>query len=498
MSTPALLVLLHLSAAPVPLPDALARSSAAQDPARTEGAASPTVVHALDEALPVERARTIFAPGGRGFALILPAGDDARLAEIAPDLPDAGEGADVVQRSSSSRSSGGGALGRGGGGTQPSRLWHDDRVTEAWDFLDGVGFSEDGAHLAYRRGRLLEDGRQEWQVVHDGSPGLPYAWVGRPSLSPDGEAVAYWAGEDVRHDPPGGISIGQATTPSGRHGGAYFVVEDDDEGDRCPPTPEKYPPVWRADGKRLAHLFLDEDGLQVMVGKRAHGPYQDATGPVWAPDGNACGWVGVPKSGRGAVFVGKRDYDEGAEALGPPAFAGKGRSFAWPAKRDGQLVVVHDGEVLGLPFGRLGKIALDPDGDHVAFVASNSQSSQSVSVSGQTVVLDDLQLVGDEESGDDRVTWSLVVDGAVVSGGWNFIGRPHFSEDGAWLAAPVRRGEDWHLLTVRVDDDGQHSVGQTARYDAVGPARFDDDGIHFGARAERELLRLVLPIRGRD
>ena len=94
----------------------------------------------------------------------------------------------------------------------------------------------------------------------------------------------------------------------------------------------------------------------------------------------------------------------------------------------------------------------------------------------------------------DRVSWSLIVDGQVVSGGWNFLGKPVFSSKGDFLALPARKGKDWHLLTVRIDKKGVQE-GMTERFDAVGPPVFAKDGsISFGARRERELLQITLPM----
>lgn len=420
----------------------------------------PVVITEIPESLPLAGARTHFSPGGRAAVLVIPTGT----------LTD-----------------------------RKWKLWQDGELGEAYDFLDGLRFSFDGQHLAYRRGQVVEGDTQRWEVVLDGRADGSYTWVGPPALRPDGREVAYWAGEGVRHDPKQGVPVGVPYHATGRNGGHYFLVQAGRESkERFPSTPERFAPVYRADGKELAYLVLLDDGQFVRVGKKEYGPYMNASGPVFAPEGKTCGWVGVPRSGRGAIVVGKKEHAEGAPALGPPAFAGKGKNFAFPTKRDDQLVVEYDGEVVGEPFGRVGKIALSEDGKHIAFVGSTSSASSSVSVSGQTIVLDDMMLIGDEENGGDRVAWSLIVDGHVVSGGWNFLGKPIFSSKGDFLAVPARKGKDWHLLTVRIDKKGVQE-GLTERYDAVGPPVFEKDGsIRFGARRERELLQITLPMLGAD
>jgi hypothetical protein len=419
-------------------------------------AQDPIVLAELPEDLVLEGSRSVFAPGGSAAAVLIAEGS----------LQD-----------------------------RVWRLWRDGELSEPYDFLDSLRFSSDGKHLAYRRGKVIESETQRWEVVLDGRQDGSYTWVGPPALRPDGREVAYWAGEGVRHDPKGGVPNGVARSATGRNGGQYFIVQGGKETkNRFPSTPERYAPVYRADGKEIAHLELLDDGLYIKVGKKEYGPYSSASGPVFASSGKTCGWVGVPRSGRGAIVIGKKEYAEGAAALGPPAFAGKGKDFAFPTKRNNELVVEYDGEVVGESFGRIGKISLSEDGKHIAFVGSTSSSTSSVSVSGQTIVLDDMQLIGDEENGGDRVAWSLILDGQVMSSGWNFIGQPVFSEKGDWLATPVRKGKEWHLLTLRIEKKGVRE-GLTEAFDAVGPPVFEADGrIRFGARRDRELLQITLPL----
>ena len=416
----------------------------------------PTVLAELPEELKLEGAHTVFAPGGHAAALLLPEGQ---------------------------------------GLERKWRLWHEGSTSEAYDFLDSLRFSEDGRHLAYRRGQVLEGERQSWEAVLDGRADRAYDWVGPIALSPQGTEIAYWAGESVRHDPKGGVPVGVAHSATGRNGGEYFIVRGGKEAEeRCRPTPERFAPVYRADGKEIAHQLLLEDGLFIRVGKKDHGPYLDASQPVYAPQGKTCGWVGLERSGRGAIVIGKKEFAAGAEALGAPAFAGKGRDFAFPTKEDGKLAVSYDEELVGPSFGRLGKITLSEDGKHIAYVASTSVASMSVSIAGHTIVLDELMLLGNEAADSDRVTWSLVLDGEIVSGGWNFIGVPVFSANGETLAVPVRQGKEWRLLTLELEKDGPRE-GLSDSFDAVGPPRFTQDGaVRFGARRDRSLLQIELAI----
>ena len=250
----------------------------------------PVVLAELPESLALEGAQTHFAPGGRAAVMVFPDGElDARK----------------------------------------WKLWQDGELGEGYDFLNGVRFSADGKSLAYRRGQVIEGGSQRWEVVLNGRADGSYTWVGPPALRPDGREVAYWAGEGVTHAPQNGVTAGSGPGASGRTGGSYFIVQAGQEAkDRYPSTPERYAPVYRADGKEIAHLALLEDGLFVRVGKKEHGPYQDASAPVYAPEGKTCGWVGVPRSGRGAIVIGKKEYAEGAFIDNPIVGAVAGTGFA--------------------------------------------------------------------------------------------------------------------------------------------------------------------------
>lgn len=413
------------------------------------------VLAELPEDLELKGSRTVFAPGGSAAAVLAVEGD----------LQD-----------------------------RMWRIWHDGKTSEPFDFIDGLRFSKDGKHLAYRRGKVIKSETQSWEVVLDGRADASYSWVGPPALRPDGGEVAYWAGADVRHNPKGGVPNGVAYNATGRNGGHYFIVRGGKEDkNRFPSTPERYAPVYRADGKEIAHLALLEDGLYVLVGKKEYGPYSSASGPVYAPSGKVCGWVGVPRSGRGAIYIGKKKAAEGLPALGPPAFSEKGKDFAYTTTREGQLYVEYDEEVIGESYGKIGRITLSPDGKHIAFVGSRSDSSSMVSVSGHTLLIDDFLLIDDDDSGTERSAWSLVVDGYVISSEWSSIGKPRFSEDGEWLAVPVRNGKRWHLLTLRIDKEGVQE-GLSEAFDAVGAAEFQSDGsIRFGARRDRELMQITLP-----
>jgi hypothetical protein len=417
----------------------------------------PVVLAELPVELSLEGSRSYFAPGGSAAAVLLAEGERQ---------------------------------------DRKWRLWQDGVLGEPYDFIDGLRFSSDGKHLAYRRGEVIQAETQRWEVVLDGRQDGSYTWVGPPALRPDGGEVAYWAGAQVRHEPKGGVPDGVAHSATGRNGGHYFIVRGGKAAkDRFPSAPERYAPVYRADGKEIAHLALLDDGLYVLVGKKEYGPYASASGPVFAPEGKTCGWVGIPRSGRGAIVMGKKTAAEGSPSLGPPAFAGKGKDFAYPTTRDEQVVVEYQGELVGQSFGRLGKITLSQDGKHIAFVGSTSDSSSMVSLSGSTLLLDDFLLIGDEELGDSRSAWSLIVDGQVLSSAWNFIGTPVFSEQGDQLALPVRKDREWHLLTLRIEKKGVQQ-GLSEAFDAVGPAAFQSDGsLRFGARRGRELLQITLPLQ---
>lgn len=249
----------------------------------------PLVLAELPEDLVLEGSRSFFAPGGSAAAVLL--AEDRQQDRL-------------------------------------WRLWHAGELGEPYDFIENLRFSSDGKHLAYRRGKVIGTETQRWEVVLDGRQDGSYTWVGPPALRPDGSEVAYWAGAGVRHDPKGGVPNGVAHSATGRNGGHYFIVRGGKEDkNRFPSTPERYAPVYRADGKEIAHLALLDDGLYVVVGKKEYGPYSSASGPMFAPSGKTCGWAGVPRSGRGAIVIGKKEYAEGATALGPPRLCWQGQGL---------------------------------------------------------------------------------------------------------------------------------------------------------------------------
>ncbi len=374
------------------------------------------------------------------------------------------------------------------------RLWHNGTSGPEWDYLDGLRFSADGQHSCYRAGKRDGPETQTWYVFHDDEQGKPYSWVGMPTLRPDGKEVAYWAAEGVTHR--GEREVGRSTgltpalSPPGREGGDYFVVKGYKKGKEYQPGRSAPPPVYRADGKDLAYRGAVPKGWLILVGRKEHGPYLQATPPQWSPSGKHLTWSGVPLSGQGRIYAGRKELAKGSPALGQPVVSSDGKHLAWPARRDDDLVVVVDEMVVSGPFGRIGRLTLAPKGTSVAFIATEGERSTSISSNGDTDILDAMEV--EDDFGFWRGgggAWRLVINENQVGKEWDYLGQPVFSADGKRIAVEARKDEDWYMLLAEAAEPEQ-DPWQSERFDAVGEPRFVKGEVRFGARRGRELVQI--------
>lgn len=348
------------------------------------------------------------------------------------------------------------------------RLWQNEKRSPEWDLIDGLRFSEDGTHWCYRvRGRKQADA-PTWRVVHDGKEGKAYSWVGQPALRPDGKEVAYWAD----------------------HRGDFFVITGNKKGKEYKPGSRPPAPVYRADGKVLAFRCEVGNGWLILVGRKEHGPYLEASAPRWSATGRSIVWAGVPTNGEGRIYAGRKHWDAVSVAVGAPAISDDGKRAAWPALRDNRLVLFADEAVLSGPYVRMAHLTYAPNGRDLAFIGSQGGQEGWGLSDRHTNVLESVEVQGrpDIWQSDNR-HWNLVLNGAEVGEDWDELGQPVFSADSKRLALPVRRGEDWFMVVATVGEP-ESTPWQSERFDAVGPPRFLENDVQFGARRGRELLRI--------
>ncbi len=380
------------------------------------------------------------------------------------------------------------------------RLYLDGAESDEWDFMDGLSFSQDGLHHSYRVGKRTGPDRQIWHVVHDGKAGKPYDWVSIPTLRPDGKEASYWAAKGVTHhgrqETFGGSGLPLSTIQPSRNGGEYFVVKGYKKGKEYNPGYRPFPPVYREDGRYLAYYGDTPNGWMIIIGSKEYGPYQRASPPQWSTAGKQVAWAGVPQNGEGLIFAGKKEFGEGLMALGRPVIDAKGKNAAWPTRRDSQVVVMKNGNVVSGAFNRLGKITLSADGEVVAFIGREGEGELPEYEDEITQILDDGQIENDHTFWIGTWgKWKLVVQGRTVGEAWDYLGKPVISIDAKYVAVEARRGQDWHLLLAKVGVS-DHLIWKSDKYDAVGAPLFMENQVSFGARRGLEILKIEHPLLG--
>jgi len=186
-------------------------------------------------------------------------------------------------------------------------------------------FSPDGAHLAYVVGVGSSGaGGDVWvhSLATEGLTRLTFAGqAAYPLWTPDGRSLTYYDSTE------GAIVLKSADGSGAVH---RFTAAD--------PTP-LLPGSWTPDGRTLAYTRLgpSTDIYFIEEGEEPGLFEQDASGPVFSPDGR---WIAYaqPASGNSNVFVrpvgGEGKWQVSTEVGGYPRWRGDGRELYYIALRD--------------------------------------------------------------------------------------------------------------------------------------------------------------------
>jgi hypothetical protein len=212
-------------------------------------------------------------------------------------------------------------------------------VHAPYDAIRELGFSPDGAHLAY-----IGDRGGKTYVVADGTASAPYANARSIQFLPGGQ-VAYLA-EAVR-------------------GGAAMVV-----GNQVRPLPyrDARSLVFAPDGVAWAFITVEDAEWRVVHAGRAGPPHGHAGEIAFSPDGTRLAYVAGDGRARSACVVVDGEPGPRFDAIGQPVFSLDGRRVIYAAKTKGQHRLVEDHEVGDVAAAWLGQLTFAPDG-RLAYLA---------------------------------------------------------------------------------------------------------------------------------
>ncbi len=349
----------------------------------------------------------------------------------------------------------------------------DGTISAPHAYVSAPVFSDDGAHVAWAWGDRKGKDREEWEILVNGKRLKKWDWVGPIVFQPGGSEVAYFAANDIKLGREGYYE-----------GGDYACVwgkkKEDGFSDAGWQAPQ-----WTADGKKIAFLASKPGGAIVHVDGKNFGPFPWASGLTWSADGKDAAWGCVDSSFKSRIWIGKKSFGEGYDAVGAPAL-GPGGALAYLASVRGKFALVFRDELMPGTYDDLGTPCISPDGKRVAVAANQGRKQEEYGMSWVAPAWMDGAEVW-REAEDDASVCFLVADGKKVGADWQRVVLPFFSPDSRHVAARVRGADGWHLVV----DERASPV-----YDAVGSPRFAPDGaaIEFGARRGREVLWVRWPV----
>lgn len=339
------------------------------------------------------------------------------------------------------------------------------KVDPEFESVDGLVFSRDGKHYAYR----AREGAGKWCVVVDGKAQKSYAWVGPPALSSDGSKAAYWA---TRNGGEPGLV---------RAGGDYFVVFGQKEGKSYSGQAiRSVAPAISPNGKNVAYAAPKAMGIwHVVVGSKVVGKgYSGVEDPVFSADGRDFVYAAVVRGRRWAVVNSRGKTSDLYDAASTPVF-GKGRKYAFIAREDGSWFVVLGKKRFKGDYALINKLVVSPDGKRVGFTANVGGHFQGMSGGGPMRANPGVMIEGGR--------WHVVVDGKSLCDSESVEG-PVFGPRSKRVAYGVQRGlGQWQVVCGERKSD---------HYLEVSGIAFSPDGksVRFGARCAKGYVRVVMPL----
>jgi len=275
----------------------------------------------------------------------------------------------------------------------------DDKEVRQFDDVGDFVFSPDSAHWAC----VIKVGKQ-YLVVQDGVDGQPYGWIIVPPIfSPDSKHMVYVAGsegkwivvldgveskkyESIEYGHIGAFplqALQPVFSPDSQHlayvakeENKHFIVRDGVEGKQYSKSVSW--PVFSPDSKHLAYYANDGDGDCIVQDGVDGTKYMTVKGLKYSPDSSRLAYGARTRDGWCVVV----NNVEGKKYRGilPSSTHDTGIMFSADSKRmiyvaqpnDGQCVLVADG-VEGKEYRGVSALAVSPDGNHVAYIASDGK-----------------------------------------------------------------------------------------------------------------------------
>lgn len=362
-----------------------------------------------------------------------------------------------------------------------------------WDFMSPPVVTAET--VIFRVGRKTSNNViEEWVLLVDGQSIFESAWIGEPSISPDGDFIAFWHQPEAEREEnrqysrtprlfcvaertrEGGWEVQEVSAPAG-----YALAEQ--------------PAVWRDDDVFTA--FYDRTWqLSAWTGRK----WEERADPSNAVDDFAVDpkgkrvalvsqYITLADVGR-PILLGTENWEvflDGENLRGEypstddPVFGPKGKLLALRRKTGsgGMGYTIGDGEVLETYDHVHGGI-FDPKAKKFSYIAND----------GGELVNAIKRLPGEIGwKGGDTVVVTSTVKGKEdgISEAYDWVRDLTYSPNGKHFAYCAKVGAQWHLVV-----NGEKSDG----FDYVGPPSFSSDSrtVGFGARKAVDLWWKVLEL----
>ncbi|MDT5271890.1 MAG: hypothetical protein QOH49_4076 [Acidobacteriota bacterium] len=231
--------------------------------------------------------------------------------------------------------------------------------------FDAKPFSPDGRHYAYTASREVSADSQKFFVVADGKEGKLYDYVTGVTYTPDGAHLLYIAYDRAR--------------------GKSFLVRDGEEVASYDNLPDTSGIRFAPDGKRMYFRLRKEEGGKdgVVVDGRAY-YYDDIKDVEFTPDNRHSifkaqrgrGWVMVVDGSESELYEPDGERGEvGWSRDGRLALSREGGRVAYVGRKGGKEFVVLDGATASAVYDAVANLNFTPDGRHVVYTARRAGKS---------------------------------------------------------------------------------------------------------------------------